>query len=209
MDTDPHVQTSLTNPFGPPDPVVGHAPDGPVTDSPRTGRSRSPRQSLTQRLLNPRPDQLLPPGDDGGTRTSSTFSTATEPDPTPRKVGDPVVTAGIVVAGVGLVIGVSAWLLSRRGRTLRRPTNDQVRAFAKPVGALLARHTDLSWMGPDIADISTASAVITDYASEGPIAPRTEPVTHIGMDQPDPDPDPLNVAPIEYTAPSGEVTYLP
>jgi hypothetical protein len=199
-DTEPATLMDLAHPFSAPPEPVGHSPHGPVAEEPRTGRTRLGR-GLGSLLTQGRPP--APPV--GGTPTSVNSSEDGTAKP-PRRTGDPQATAKIIVGAVGVTIAVASWVLMQRGRKLRRPTRDQIKDFARPVGAILARHTDLSWLGADIEDLGTAAAVVTDYTTDGPIAPRVDPVVHVGMpdhDTPtDPPPDP------RPTPPTATVTYL-
>lgn len=95
------------------------------------------------------------PGDDTRTGTSSR-----------RSGGDPV-AAGKLVAGIlGLVAGVTAGLLRRRGRELRMPTKTQLRDVGDPVGRMLVRHADLSLLGPDLGDFIEAGSATGNYLTE-------------------------------------------
>lgn len=215
-DTDNPTTTpvmDLSNPFGPP-PVqepVGNAPQAPLTESRSSGRTRLGRGLGALITGRPTPPPDSPNGPGGETPTSLISST---PEPRPRRTGDPQATAKIVVGLVGVSLALGAWVLAQRGRRLRRPTRDQIRDFARPVGAILARHTDLSWLGADIEDLGAAAAVATDYATDGPIAPRIDPVVHVGMPDQAPVDDPTPPAPVypNVTPPgpvSDRVTYLP
>lgn len=208
MDTD-EVPAELDKPFGTVE-QVGQAPQGPLINHPRTGRTRVLGRGLGA-LLNPPAKSSDLPAPVAETLTGAPFSVGGADQPPPKRTGDPKVTAGIVIGLVGLGLAAASWALHRSGRSLRRPSKDQIRDFARPVGALIARHTDLSWLGDDIKDISEAAAVVTDYASEGPIAPPLERVVQTGMETaPDPagdgpawavgDPTPYSPAPT--------VTYL-
>ncbi len=205
--SEPTMEMELDNPFGSPDehPLpVGDSPRGVLSENKKTGRSRlSASQKKIQSLLKL-------PGAEANEEipTGASFSEAG----TPKKTGDPKATAKIVVGLVGVGLALGAWVVARQGRKLRKPTKQQINDFARPVGAILARHTDLSWLGNDIEDLGQAAAVVTDYASEGPIAPKVNPVEHVGMEKVQPPEPPVHSVPVveSYTTvPSpANVTYL-
>jgi len=133
------------------------------------------------------------------------------------RVGDPEGTAKVIAGLVSLAFGFAAGLLRQIGNgstDVRRPTKDQTAGFAEPVAEILARHTDLSAMTPDLGDAILAGAAVNDYLTDGPIVVRRSSAKYLDEDQVDePDSEP------EYTTtgwtaepepadPTPTVTYL-
>jgi len=156
-----------TNLFSPRQ-TIGTSPKGTLGDSPKTGRTS---------LLNPfgsRNGGGSSPGFDadpahdlaGAATLTGTSSVGG------RKKGDPAMTATLVVGIVGVTLGLAGWMIGRAGRRLRKPSKDQIHQFAEPVGRIIARRTDLSWMGDDLADVTAAGVVFGDWVGDGPL---TEP----------------------------------
>lgn len=192
--TEPPGANPWGSPFAaPPSEPVGQSPNGNLRETPTTGRT-----SL-------HPESRVPP--DGQPSELADAATLTESysagNATRR--GDPRATAKIIVGLVGVALGLTGWVLYRGGRQLRKPTREQIAEFARPVGAIVARRTDLSWLGADINDLTTAAAVLTDWAADGPIAPPIEPdIEQIGMEYV----DDAEQADDRWT-PDPTVTYLP
>lgn len=135
---------------------------------------------------------------------------------TPSSVGsereptkDELAHAGKLVRGILSAAVVLADGLIRRfaKRELRRPTADHLDDFSDPVGQILARHADLSVLGPDLIDVTTAAAAVGNYLIDGPLTtPRaTEsavpPWTEVE------DPVPLQ-GPAEPVIDPNQVSYL-
>jgi hypothetical protein len=158
--------------------TVGTSPRGTVADSPATGRT-----GFLSRLPGVGGAFDADPNHDragAATRTDTSSAAGRR-----KKTGDPVATATIVAAGVGLVLTVAGWMVSRAGRKLRKPTPEQIHDFAGPTGALLARHFDLSWLGEDIADVAAAGVVVGDWAGDGPLTTPARPDVHqVGLPDP-------------------------
>lgn len=122
-----------------------------------------------------------------------------------------------MVAGVSkLLMVLGDALLGRAGRQLRRPTPEQLDEFATPIGAIVARHFDVSKLGQDVADLTTAGGAFGDWLSDGPVTlPKGPNVVQVGMPEPDPFSTPLppedNPIPgqteIDLT-PTGPIQYL-
>lgn len=94
--------------------------------------------------------------------------------------------AGLV--GVALLF-VDLGLKWSRKRKLRKPTKDQLRAFAEPVGRLLSRHVDMSLFGPDLLDLTESGAAVGEYLNDGPVTDRLMPgLVQVGMER-DEEPD--------------------
>jgi len=93
-----------------------------------------------------------------------------------------------MVQGVSkLLMVLSDALLGRAGRQLRRPTPEQLADFSEPIGAIVARHFDVSKLGLDVADLTTAGGAFGDWLSEGPVTlPKGPNVVQVGMPEPDP-----------------------
>jgi hypothetical protein len=191
----------FASPFGAPSSAplrsepVGTLPRGlRLGETPATGRTL---------LSNPHPESRVEPASD-----LAAAATLTETSSAGK--GDPRITAKIVVGVVGLLFGLAGWGLYRAGRDLRKPSKEQVADFATPIGAIIARRTDLSWLGEDINDLTIAAAVVTDWASDGPIAPlRPGPdVQQVGMETDDTTGAPVGPAAPTFV-PDPNVTYLP
>lgn len=87
---------------------------------------------------------------------------------------------GVVVV---IVAGVAAKLLWRTGRALREPSKEQVKDFADPLAAIAVRHFDVTRLNADLADAAAAAGAASEWALDGPIAPRVfGPVDQIGME---------------------------
>lgn len=122
-----------------------------------------------------------------------------------------------MVQGVSKVLMVlSDALLGRAGRQLRRPTPEQLADFSEPIGAIVARHLDVSKLGLDVADLTTAGGAFGDWLSEGPVTlPKGPNVVQVGMPEPDPFSAPEQQIPGQMTTAdtdlpdlSGPITYL-
>jgi hypothetical protein len=86
------------------------------------------------------------------------------------------------LVGVALLF-VDLGLKWSRKRKLRRPTKDQLRAFAEPVGRLLSRHVDMALFGPDLLDLTEAGASVGEYLNDGPVTDRLMPgLVQVGME---------------------------
>lgn len=88
---------------------------------------------------------------------------------------DELAHAGKLVRGIlSAAVVLADGLIRRFGkRELRRPTADHLDDFSDPVGQILARHADLSVLGPDLIDVTTAAAAVGNYLIDGPItSPR-------------------------------------
>lgn len=107
----------------------------------------------------------------------------------PRGPVKPEQVAGAVGALLGLaLLGVDLTLRYTRRRKLRKPTKDQTREFAEPLGRILARHVDMSIFGPDLLDLAEVGNAAASYIDDGPITDRIMPaVVQVGMEQEPPD----------------------
>jgi hypothetical protein len=75
-----------------------------------------------------------------------------------------------MVGLVGIVVAGAAFLVRMRyRRKLREPTRQQTTDVAGPLGRILLRHADLTWLGPDIADGIKAAAATGAYLNDGPL----------------------------------------
>lgn len=94
-------------------------------------------------------------------------STGNERNPTK----DELANAGKLVRGIlGALVVLGDGLIRRFAkRELRRPTPDHLDDFSDPMGQILARHADLSILGPDLLDITSAAAAVGSYLIDGPL----------------------------------------
>lgn len=163
-------------------------------DTRQVGAPPESRSSMFGRQPSPRPEAPAAPD----TRTPSSSAGS--------RIGDPKQAAKVLGGLVGLVFVVGGGLLVQlRGRDLRRPTRQQTAGIADPVARILARHTDLSMLTPDLGDVIEAGSAIGDYLTDGPMVvardqDQDQPVYLDDAEQ-DPDPEPLQ-------APTDEVRYL-
>ncbi len=169
-----------TNLFSPRQPI-GTSPKGTLGDNPRTGRTS---------LLNPFGSNRNGAGgfdaDPAHDLAGAATLTGTSSAAGRKKTGDPAMTATLVVGIVGVTLGVAGWMIARAGRRLRKPSKDQIADFAAPVGRIIARRTDLSWMGDDLADVTAAGVVFGDWVGDGPLtAPIVTEVGQVGLVPPD------------------------
>jgi hypothetical protein len=96
-------------------------------------------------------------------------------------------------------------------RDLRRPTGGHLDDFSDPVGQILARHTDLSVLGPDLIDVTSAAAAMGNYLIDGPITtPRaTESAVPTWADTDDPNIGvPAPQSPTEPIIAPAQVSFL-
>jgi hypothetical protein len=114
--------------------------------------------------------------------------------------------AGILLAGIlSVTAGALAVILARTGRQLRRPTRDENRAIARPLARIFVRHVPAEFITADLADLGEAGAAIEEYVAAGPVAPRLQPIEHIGMEHGgdfSPDFSPDDPAPVTPAAPN-------
>lgn len=161
--------------------------------------------------------------DSGGAPGVRPFQRPDSPDDDPirtgissggSRIGDPRKAAQVIGGLVGLAFVIGAGILAQlHQRDLRRPTRTQTDGFADPVARILARHTDLSMITPDLGDIIEAGSAIGEYLTTGPVlVPRT---VEYADDEPDPDPEPEPmrtaaevVSSVAPTPPIDRVTFL-
>lgn len=186
-------------------PIADPAPtldDGSPMPSPEptpTGPARltgAPPESRSSMFGAPPSPRLAEP-DDATTRTENSSGGS--------RIGDPKQTAKVIAGLVGLLFSLAAGIAGQRRLTVRRPSRRQLDGFADPVGQIIARHTDLASVTPDLADVILAGAAVGDYMTDGPVLARTDP-QYLDDDQGDePDPAP---APAPPPAETPTVTYL-
>lgn len=163
----------------------------------------TPPEPLPEPLPEPRPESL--PDTPSSYRLSPAAAASDGDTPTAiwgtrTPTAAETKTTVKMVAGVSkLLIVISDALLGRAGRQLRRPTAEQLDEFATPIGAIVARHFDVSKLGQDVADLTTAGGAFGDWLSEGPVTLSKGPnVVQVGM--PEPDPFVVHPAAEEYAA---------
>lgn len=85
--------------------------------------------------------------------------------------------AGKLVKGLlGALIVLTDGLMRRYAkRDLRRPTDENLEDFSNPIGQILARHVDLSALGPDLMDITDAASAAGEYLIDGPVSTLRRP----------------------------------
>lgn len=165
-------------------------------ESPQESPPESPPESPQENPTPPHPSATLRADvASGGSTPTAIWGTRT---PTAAETK----TTVKMVAGVSkLLVVMSDVLLGRAGRQLRRPTPEQLDEFATPIGAIVARHFDVSKLGLDVADLTTAGGAFGDWMSEGPVTlPKGPNVVQVGM--PEPDPFVVHPAADEYAASS-------
>lgn len=127
---------------------------------PETGASPEPAGRPRPPTLTPGPLPLRDPSPEPAAPTR-TFS-----------AGD-LKIAGEVVAGIlALACGYAAWVLGRRGRHFRQPTQQQLDNVATPVGAIVARHVPTEFISKDLVDGTRAAGALHSYLIDGPLVER-------------------------------------
>lgn len=144
----------------------------PRTDS----NGSSPQPPATEPRTEERPLNLVRPHEplsprpaapDGAATRTATSSAGEGLGRDPKQLGK--VLAGLVA--LAFVIGDGLLRrYSRRG--LRKPTNEQTRDFARPIAAIIARHTDGIDIVPDVGDLIEAGSAAGTYLLEGPLTVR-------------------------------------
>jgi hypothetical protein len=95
--------------------------------------------------------------------------------PTPGELELTGKAAASILAALGILAALTVRALM--GRRLREPSADQCDAIGAPVGKILARHFDPSWLNNDLANAAEATAALGRYLSDGPLLePRPGPM---------------------------------
>lgn len=133
----------------------------PATSPPSTGAD-SPSPS------SPSPDRSGPAPSRPATPAATPTATSSAGKPTTKQ------TAELVAGVVGLLVVGAAAVISWRGtsRQLRRPTDQQMSDFAKPLAEILLRHWDAAVINRDLVDGIAAGAVAGTYLADGPLIER-------------------------------------
>lgn len=87
---------------------------------------------------------------------------------------DPVTAGKLVVGLLGIVVGVAAWGLMRRGRELRMPEERDLTGMGEPVGRILQRRLPIAG-GQDLADVVEFGSAFGVYLTRGPLTYRAYP----------------------------------
>lgn len=127
-----------------------------------------------QPLSFPHPSNQPTPADAGSLKGSPVGPVLTTPSSTGNErnpTKDELANAGKLVRGIlGALVVLGDGLIRRFAkRELRRPTPDHLDDFSDPMGQILARHADLSILGPDLLDITSAAAAVGSYLIDGPL----------------------------------------
>jgi hypothetical protein len=161
------VPTFQQPPSRPPDPPATEGP--PLTERP-------PAMSDPTKLLpmvpgngagaGGAPDVELPTRRRVGPPRTDTSDTP-EDDIAP----DPAVVAATLAAVLGIAVTAAALLVrrARPHRRLRRPSELQLRRFAKPISRILLRRVSLTMLNKDLVDVLAAAGVAGAYFEEGPL----------------------------------------
>ncbi len=114
-----------------------------------------------------RPVESDPSGQSSGlTRTSTTSSDS----------ASPAEVARLVAGFLGLAYAGASWLLRRaRRKVLRPPTQAELLSVARPVGAILGRHSPAAQIeseaARDLVDATKAVAGVVAYLQTEPVQP--------------------------------------
>lgn len=101
---------------------------------------------------------------------SATLGTHTEKPVRERVAIDPETALKAGLAIVGVLVVTASWMArSRFRRSVRKPTDSQREAVAKPLAEILGRHLDIGRVAPDIVNLAEISIGVNDYVSDGPI----------------------------------------
>lgn len=121
------------------------------------------------------------------------------------RVGDPKALAKTLAGLIGLGVIVVAGVMRKTGKRVdvRQPTDRQADGIAEPLARIITRHTDLSTVTPDLADVLAAGAALGDYLTDGPIVTRQS-VESV----PDQDDAPAETSPTAQPVNVPEIHYL-
>jgi len=112
-----------------------------------------------------------------GTRTgTSSAGELDDNEPVQKPSAAEVTTVAVGLLGL-VVAGAVALTRWRTGRKLREPTRQQRHDIAAPISRIILRHSDLSWLNKDLADVLAAGTAVGAYVNEGPMleGPATNP----------------------------------
>lgn len=182
-------------------------PGSPPAGSPSTNPANPTGQ--LPRLTPPNPK----PGGPDGAATRTATSSAGE------GLGRDHKHLGKTIAGlVALVFVIGDGLLRRYSRRgLRRPTKEQTQDFARPIAAIIVRHTDGLDLVPDVAELIEAGSAAGHYLLDGPLTVRARiEKLEVFDDHGEPDAPPRTMQPeiphppamVPPPAPHEHVTYL-
>lgn len=134
----------------------------------------SPPQDPESPQLSPlRPvDQLPAPFTRGPGRAATPTDTSFDGEPASVDKPTAAETTALLVGLLGLAVAGAAFVINRRlggGRRLREPTPRQTSNVAAPLGRILLRHADISWLNADLADAIKAAAATGAYMNDGPL----------------------------------------
>lgn len=149
-------------------PIPGFSqPPPPRLDLPDPATTMgSPDPSNTSPLATENPGllrKLWAPKSRPGTSTPGTATEASA-KPTAADVQD------LAFAIIGMVFVGAAFLYRRRTRTqLRMPTDAESKRISQPLARIAMRHTDLSVLSPDLADVVLAGTAFGAYVNKAPL----------------------------------------
>lgn len=172
--------------------------------------STNPPSPLSGQPIHPTPPSLKPGGPDGAATRTATSSAG-------EGLGRDHKHLGKTIAGlVALAFVIGDGLLRRYTRRgLRKPSKEQTQDFAKPIAAIIVRHTDGLDLVPDVADLIEAGSVAGHYLLDGPLTVRAK-AEKLEVFDDEPDVSPRTLQPeiphppamVPPPAPHEHVTFL-
>lgn len=140
----------------------------PESQNPPAAQSLRNRMSLLQGKLGEAVASASPFAN--GEDPTATSGTRTEKPVRERVAIDPETALKAGLAIVGVLVVTASWMArSRFKRSVRKPTDSQREAVAKPLAEILGRHLDIGRVAPDIVNLAEISIGVNDYVSDGPI----------------------------------------
>lgn len=128
------------------------------------GPTSSPEPEATSpRRRNPFSGLLTPRLDTGETPTETSGPGSAKPAGESSRASAREV-AELISGILGLVVVAAAVGIEWSGRRkLRRPTDAQSTAIARPLSRIALRHADASWLHPDLVDVLAVGNAVGDY----------------------------------------------